>query len=185
MKNPKLSSRYAKALFDFAGERNQIEEVNGDLRLFANTLKENRDLQMLLRNPVIASHQKHQIFESVFNGTLHDTTYQFLDVLLRKRREPALDTICEEYFKLYNVAHNIKPVTITTAQPLSEPLKNKIVAMLAEQTRATVALKEMVDPGIIGGFVIQMDDYYLDSSILAKINKLRQEFSHNKFQVQF
>ena len=52
MKNPKLSNRYAKALFDFAGERNQIEEVFGDLQLFANTLKENRELQMLLRNPV-------------------------------------------------------------------------------------------------------------------------------------
>ena len=51
MKNPKLSSRYAKALYDFAAEKNQIEEVNSDLKLFAQTLKENRELQMLLRNP--------------------------------------------------------------------------------------------------------------------------------------
>ena len=170
MKNPKLSSRYAKALFDFAGEKNQVEEVCGDLRLFSDTLKENRELQ---------------IFESIFNGALRDTTYQFLDVLLRKKREPSLDTICEEFFKLYNTAHNIRPVTITTAQPLSDTLKSKIVAMLTEQTHATVALQEVVDPEILGGFVIQMDDYYLDSSVLSKINKLRQEFSQNKFQVQF
>lgn len=185
MKNPKLSSRYAKALFDFAGEKNQIEEVFGDLHLFANTLKENRELQVMLRNPVVQPHQKHQVFESIFNGTLHDTTYQFLDVLLRKKREPALDTICEEFFKLYNTAHNIMPATITTAQPLSEPLKNKITALLAEQTHSTIDLKEIVDPEIIGGFVIKMGDYYLDSSILSKINKLRQEFSQNSFQVQF
>ena len=185
MKNPKLSSRYAKALFDFAGEKNQVEEVCDDLRLFSDTLKENRELQMLLRNPVVEPHQKHQIFESIFNGALRDTTYQFLDVLLRKKREPSLDTICEEFFKLYNTAHNIRPVTITTAQPLSETLKSKIVATLTEQTHATVALQEVVDPEILGGFVIQMDDYYLDSSVLSKINKLRQEFSQNKFQVQF
>ena len=185
MKNPKLSNRYAKALFDFAGEKNQIEEVFGDLRLFANTLKENRELQLMLRNPVIEPHQKHQIFESIFDGALHDTTYQFLDVLLRKKREPALDTICEEFFKMYNNAHNIKPVTITTAQPLSDALKSKIVATLTEQIKATVDLQETVDPDIIGGFVIQMDDFYLDSSILSKINKLRQEFSQNSFQVQF
>lgn len=185
MKNPKLSSRYAKALFDFAGEKNQIEEVNEDLLLFSNTLKENRELQMLLRNPVIESHQKHQIFESIFNGTLRDTTYLFLDVLLKKKREPALDTICEEYFKLYNAAHNIKLVTITTAQPLSDALKSKIVSLLKEQTKATVTLEEIVDPELIGGFVIKMDDYYFDSSILSKINKLRQEFSQNSFQVQF
>ena len=185
MKNPKLSSRYAKALFDFAGEKNQVEEVYGDLKLFANTLKENRELQMLLRNPVIESHQKHQIFESIFNGTLHDISYQFLDVLLKKKREPALDTICEEFFKLYNKAHNIRLVTITTAQPLGDELKEKVVQMLVEQTHATIDLRQIVDPEIIGGFVIQMDDYYLDSSILSKINKLRQEFSQNMFQVQF
>ena len=185
MKNPKLSSRYAKALFDFAGEKNQIEEVFGDLQLFANTLKDNRELQVLLRNPVVQPHQKHQVFENIFNGTLHDTTYQFLDVLLRKKREPALDTICEEFVKLYNTAHNIRPVTITTAQPLSDTLKHKITALLTEQTHATIDLKEIVDPEIIGGFVIQMGDYYLDSSILSKVNKLRQEFSQNSFQVQF
>ena len=185
MKNPKLSNRYAKALFNFAGENNQIEEVYGDLTMFAKTLKENRELQVLLRNPVVPSNQKHQIFESVFNGTLHNITYQFMDVLLKKHREPALDTICEEFFKLYNHSHNIKTVTITTAQPLGDGLKSKIMTMLTDQTHATIDLKQVVDPDIIGGFVIKMDDYYLDSSILSKINKLKQEFSQNSFQVQF
>ena len=185
MKNPKLSSRYAKALYDFAGERNQIEEVFGDLQLFANTLKENRELQMLLRNPVVPPHQKHEIFESVFNGTLHETTYQFLDLLLKKRREPDLDTICEGFSHLYKQAHNIKTAQIVTAQPLSDELKTKIISLLTEQTHATIELKESVEPSIIGGFVIQMDDYFLDTSILTKINKLRQEFSQNSFQVQF
>lgn len=185
MKNPKLSGRYAKALFDFATEKNLVEEVNSDLQLFAQTLKENRELQVLLRNPIIEANQKHKIFESIFNGTLHDTTYQFLEVLLKKRREPALDTICDEFFKLYNAAHNIRSVLIATATPLSEPLKNKILALLTEQTHATIELQEIVDPYLIGGFVIKMDDYYLDSSIYTKINKLRQEFSQNNFQVQF
>lgn len=185
MKNPKLSSRYAKALYDFAGERNQIEEVFGDLQLFASTLKENRELQMLLRNPVVPPNQKHEIFESVFNGTLHEITYQFLDLLLKKRREPDLDSICDGLFHLYKQAHNIKTALIVTAQPLSDELRTKIVSLLTEQTRATIELKEVVDPYIIGGFVIQMDDFFLDSSILSKINKLRQEFSQNSFQVQF
>jgi malonyl CoA-acyl carrier protein transacylase len=46
-------------------------------------------------------------------------------------------------------------------------------------------LKEAVEPSLIGGFVIQMDDYFLDDSILYKFNKLKQEFSQNNFQVQF
>jgi F-type H+-transporting ATPase subunit delta len=185
MKNPKLASRYAKALYDFASERNQIEEVYADLNLFADTLKESRELQVLLRNPVIEPHQKHKIFESVFNGTMHDITYQFLELLLKKRREPALDTICEEFFKLYKANHNIKTAIIITAQPLSDSLREKIVALLTEQLHATIELHEFVDSTIVGGFVIKVDDYYLDTSVLSKINKLKQEFSQNSFQVQF
>lgn len=185
MKNPKLSNRYAKALFDFAKENNSVREVFDDLALFSKTLKENRELQVLLRNPVIEAHQKHKIFESVFNGTLHDITYKFLALLLKQKREPALDTICEEYFKLYNTENNIRQVSITTAQPLSPELKGKIVGLIADQTHATIELDEIVDPSIIGGFVVKMDDYYLDSSILSKINRLKQEFSQNIFQVQF
>ena len=116
---------------------------------------------------------------------MHETSYQFLDVLLKKKREPALDTICEEFFKMYKSSKNIKTVTITTAQPLGDTLKSKVLTMLTEQTHADIDLVQIVDPDIIGGFVIQMDDYYLDSSILSKINKLRQEFSQNSFQVQF
>ena len=185
MKNQKLSGRYAKALFDFATEKNLVEEVNSDLKLFAQTLKENRELQVLLRNPIIEANQKHKIFESIFNGTLHDTTYQFLEVLLKKKREPALDTICDEFFNLYNAAHNIRTVLIATASPLSESLKGKILALLTEQTHASIELQEFVDPYLIGGFIIKMDDLFLDSSIVSKINKLRQEFSQNNFQVQF
>ena len=185
MKNPKLSSRYAKALFDFASEKNQIEEVYADLQLFASTLKESRELQILLRSPVVEPRQKHKFFESIFNGKLHDITYQFLDLLLRKRREPALDTICEEFTKLYNVAHNIKVVDILTAEPLSEELKSKILALLKEQTNSNIELHQFVNPEILGGFVIKMGDQYFDSSIISKFNKLRQEFSQNQFQVQF
>ena len=185
MKNPKLSSRYAKALFDFAGENNQIEEVYADLQLFARTLKDNRELQILLRSPVVEPRQKHKVFESIFNGRLHEITYHFLDLLLRKKREPALETICEEFKKLYNTAHNIKVVDILTAEPLGEELKSKILTLLKEQTNADIELNQFVDPEILGGFVIKMGDQFFDSSIISKFNKLRQEFSQNQFQVQF
>lgn len=185
MKNPKLSSRYAKALFDFSKEKNQTQVIFEDLKLFSATLKENRDLQMLLRNPVIEPRQKHSIFEKVFNGTLHDTTYKFLELLVKQKREPELDTICNEFFKLYNTDNNIRSAEITTAQPLSEDLKNKIIKMLSQQVNAQIELQQIIDPSIIGGFVIKMDDYYIDSSIISKINKLKQEFSQNDFQVHF
>ncbi|MDY6326621.1 MAG: ATP synthase F1 subunit delta [Bacteroidales bacterium] len=185
MKNPRLSHRYAKALFDFAKEKNKTEEVFNDMSLLDKTLGENRDLQLFLRNPIVEPKQKHSVFESVFNGSLDEVTYKFLEVLLKQKREPGLDLVCKEFVKLYNTENNIKEATITTAQPLSEELRNKVAGVLAAQTGAKIILKEKVSPDIVGGFVIQIDDHYLDHSVVSKINKLKQEFSQNIFQVQF
>lgn len=185
MKNPKLSNRYAKALFDFAQEKGQIEEVSRDLALIKATLKGNSEMQAVLNSPVIPPAKKHTLFTSVFQSMVSETTFLFLDVIIRKKREPALATICDEFVKFYNEFHHIKTVKLTSAMPLSPNLVESIRAMLAEQTKQTIQIEEIVQPDIIGGFRLKMDDNYLDASIIAKLNRLRNEFAHNVYQVNF
>ena len=185
MKNPKVASRYAKALFDYAGENQQIDAVKDDLTQIIQVLKENQELQIVLNSPVIVPSKKYAIFAQVFANALSETTFNFLGVIIKKKREPAIATICEEYIKLYNQAHNIKVATLTTAQPISEALLEKIKGLLEEKTQATVQIKQLVDPQIIGGFLIKLDDNFIDASVLSKINKLKQEFAHNIYQVNY
>lgn len=185
MKNLKLANRYAKALFEFAGERNQIEIVNQDLNLVKVTLKENRQLQAILNSPVIEPTKKHAIFTALFQGHLSQTTFTFLDVIIRKKREPALKTICEEFTKYYNDYHHIRVVTITTARPMSAELREKIRNLLAEETHYTIDLEETVRPDIIGGIIVKMGDFYFDAGILSKINKLRNAFAYNEYQINY
>lgn len=185
MKNPKLANRYAKALFDFAKEKEEIESVNQDLVSIRKALKENSELRVILNSPVIAPSKKHTIFSNVFENAISKTTFIFLDVIIRKKREPALDSICEEYVNLYNEFHNIKVVTLTTAQALSEELVEEIRKMIAEQTQHSIIIKQVVQPEIIGGIMVKMDDFYFDASVISKINKLKQEFAHNIYQVNF
>ena len=185
MKNPKLSNRYAKALFDFAKEKDQIESVSQDLALIRSSLKENNEMTAVLNSPVIAPAKKHTIFANVFQPLISETTFLFLDVIIRKKREPALASICEDFEKYYNDYHHIKKVKLTSAQPLSRELVENIRQLLAEKTNQTIRIEEVVQPGIIGGFRLKMDDLYLDASIIAKLNRLRNEFAHNVYQVNF
>ena len=76
-------------------------------------------------------------------------------------------------------------MTLTTAQPLDAQLLEQIRTMLAEQTGYTIEINEVVQPDLIGGIIVKMDDYYFDASVLARINKLKQEFAHNVYQVNF
>ena len=170
MKNPKIANRYAKALFDFATEKNQVETVHKDLLLVLNTLKENRELLVVLDSPVIVPSKKRAIFKNVF---------------INKKREPMVAGICSEFTKLYNEHHHIKTVTLTSAMPLGSEIVEKIRAMLSEKTHYSIDIQQVVNPSIIGGIMVKMDDYFFDASISSKLNSLRQEFSHNIYQINF
>lgn len=185
MKNPKIANRYAKALFDFASERGQVDTVHKDLQTVRDTLCKNRELQVVLDSPVIVPSKKRAIFANIFKESLHEVSFSFLEVIILKKREPMVAAICDEYTKLYNEHHHIKAVTLTSAMPLSDEIVNRISALLAEKTQYTIQIKQVVNPNIIGGIMVQMDDYFYDASVSTKLNKLRQEFAHNIYQVNF
>ncbi len=185
MKNPKVAQRYAKALFDFAQEHNQLESVSQDIASLRETLAGNRELQAILNSPVIPPARKHTLFAAIYRDKIQNTTFIFLDIILRKKREPALISICEEFSQLYDRFRNIRTATLTTAQPINGQLVEQIREMLAQQTGSHIEIKQIVQPDIIGGIVIKLDDYYFDASIAARFNKLKQEFAHNVYQVNF
>lgn len=185
MKSTKLASRYAKALFDLAKEKELIDKVNSDLKIVKEVISENHDLKAVIESPIIFADKKNNVFAEVFKGKLDEITFGFLSLLIKKKREPSLVTICNEYEHLHNDYHNIKIAYITTAQPLSEELKGKLQQILEEGWKANVQICERVDEKIIGGFIVHIDDFLFNASILAKINKLRADFSSNIYQAAF
>jgi F-type H+-transporting ATPase subunit delta len=185
MRSTKLASRYAKSLFEFARERNQVEQVNEDLKLVKAVIKENRELKAVIESPIVFPDKKNAIFSGIFSGKISDTTFGFLSLLIKKRREPALTTICDEYTALYNILHNIKIAHIITAVPMSKEVTDELTQLLEKETHATIKLQENVDPDIIGGLIGMIDGYLFDASIISSIKKLRDEFSQNIYKAAF
>lgn len=185
MRNPKLGNRYAKALFDFAHERDQVEVVYQDLMTMRKVLSETPELLEVLNSPVIPEAKKHAIFTNVFKEVIGETLFSFLDIIIKKKREPMLCSICDEFEKYYNEEHKLKIVTLTSASKLSDELVEKIRAMLMEEVHYDIRIDQVVNPAIIGGVILKMDDFFFDASVVSKINKLKQEFAHNSYQVNF
>ncbi|MDR2979023.1 MAG: ATP synthase F1 subunit delta [Bacteroidales bacterium] len=185
MKNVRLAGRYAKALFDFAIEQNQIEQVYEDISLTMGLLKFNKELNITIECPVIPESKKVKIFTEIFEGKVSKVSFGFLRLVLDKKREPALLLICEEFIKLYYKLHNIKVVQFITAQQASEEIVANMKTLVEEKTGANVEVQTIITPGIIGGFIIKIGDFVYDASILRHVNKLKREFSHNIYQAGF
>ena len=176
----RIASRYAKSLIDFAQENNKLEEVRTDMALLDKAL-ESRDLVMLLKRPIVNELKKKEIFNVLFDGKLSDTTLGFLNIIMNKGREEYIPAISDEFEAQYKLMKGISEVKLTTATPISEANLSSIKAKLlsSNETSQEVEIDTIVDPSILGGFIIEIGDKLYNDSIAYKLSQMKKGFKGN------
>lgn len=169
-----IAQRYAKAVFDLALEMNQVEEVRQDMELLISVCTENKDFMQLLKSPVIKSDKKVKIIQALFKDKVSDISLRFMLIITRKRREKFIQDIAGEFVETYKKFKNIFTIHFASASKISDELRERVIALMEEQTQGSIDLKEEVKEELIGGFVLSYDDYKYDASIAYQLRKLKK-----------
>jgi len=182
MSNVRIAARYAKSLLGLSVERNELEKVFEDMQWLHSVCKSNRDFVNMLRSPVIKSDTKNKIVASITREQIGLLSGTFIQLLIQKGREGMLPEITHAFIEQYKEYKHIYSIKLTTATPVSEELKNRIV----EHIRATTEMKKIeletaVKPDIIGGFVLQAGDKMVDASIAYDLREIARQFENNDF----
>ena len=182
MHNPRLASRYAKSLLDLAIEKGQLETVYADMQWLQAVCKQSRDFVNLLRSPIISSDKKVKIAEAVTTGKISELTAAFNRLLITKHRESNLPEITSAFIALYKAHKKIYTLQLTTAAPVSEAVKEAIIAQVKKTSdMQQIELEVSVDESLIGGFVLQAGDKLVDASIAYDLRQIARQFDNNDF----
>ena len=182
MLHTRVASRYAKSVLDLAIEKGQLEQVYADMLYLQDLTRKSRDFQNLLRSPVINADTKIRTVEAVTKANVTPLTISFIRLMINKARESALPEIIHSFIQQYKDSKGIKTVKLTTATPVSDSVKNAIVARVKETGNIqNLELVEVVDPSIIGGFVLQVDDQLVDASVSYDLKQIARQFDNNDF----
>ncbi len=173
-----VGARYAKSLIDLALEQNALEAIKADMDLFVQTLKENPELQTVLRNPIISHDKKIKILEAIFSSKVSKATDGFFKIMITKSRGEVLFFTAHEFVNQYNLKKAIVKAVVTSATPLSEENKKQITELVRAEVGGNIVLQTKVDPQLIGGFVLTVGDRQVDTSIANSLKKLKTEFAH-------
>jgi F-type H+-transporting ATPase subunit delta len=172
-----VAARYAKSLIDLAEEQKKVEALKNDMVLFHHTLRTNPELKAVLANPIVSHSKKIKIVDEVFLNKVDKTTIAFFKLMIDKGRGEILYATSQEYVNMYDVKNHIVHATVVSATELSEENKKKMIAEIQASTGGTIKLKAMVDPKLIGGFVLTVGDKQVDTSISNDLNQLKKEFA--------
>lgn len=175
MSETKISNRYAQALIQQAISDNTLSAVAQNMADLSATCHHSADLRNALKNPIIPSQQKLNALKEIFKG-FNKTSVDFIQLVCGRNREDILADISEAFLALYRKHQGIVKVSVQTATALSDNDKNSIKAYVQQSTGAqSVELHTEIKTDIIGGMVIRFGDNLLDTSISAKLRKLKKE----------
>lgn len=178
----RLSSRYAKAIIVLAQEQNNLEAIHKDMLFLSDSIESVRELELVFKSPVINADKKQKIFNAVFGGKLDKLTDAFIEILIRKGREPYLLDVCKSFIKQYNSINKITPVKIKSAVELSDKVVEEILSKLRNiSALENTTVEQEVDPSLIGGFVLQYEDKLYDTSISNNLRDIKQLFDNKEF----
>jgi F-type H+-transporting ATPase subunit delta len=174
MASTKSAARYAKALLDLTLENGSVEAVEKDLIRFVHVVKESNDFRIFLNSPVVRDDKKIAIYQKVFEG-FNPLTMQFFILVTKNGREQLLPEIAAQFERQLMKNRGIVSGSIVSATPLTEKTKQEILDRIAPAFEGSLQLSESVDPSLLGGFVIRIEDKQIDASVANKLKELRQE----------
>src|SRR5690606_27993426 len=170
----KVASRYAKSLIDLSQEQGVLEIVKQDMEQFIDVLRANKELQAVLKNPIMKQDKKSSILDALFKDKTHPSITAFFHIMVRKGRAGILYPTAQEFIREYNEVKGIANATVVSAVALSPQNIDALTAVIEKEINAKVILHNEVDPSLIGGFVVTVGDRQIDASIAGKLHKLER-----------
>lgn len=169
--------RYAKAMYDIANEENSINEVYKDMNFINELNSGSLDFKNLLSNSQINFQDKKKLILSLIKQS-NSLTEKLIDLLIHNKRVKIIGDIASSFIQLYNKNNNIKEATIITASPINNELESKILSMINIKDAKSVNLTNVVNPNIIGGFIIRFDGKEYNASVKQNLNNLKTELTN-------
>lgn len=169
-----IARRYSAALFSLAKEAGSVDATVAELDAFVGALKSEATLSEFFDSPVIDRAQKSALLERAFEARLSELTYNFLILLVRKRREKLVATVARQMHELLDQDAGRTIATIATPTPLTPTELAELARRLSNVYKRPIVPEAKVDESLLGGAVVQMGDKYIDASVAGKLEEVRR-----------
>ncbi len=177
MNQVKIPLRYAKALFIKGIEENMLQELSEDIKILSSFFENSPSVISWLGSPIIDIKEKNDFFRQKLNGQLTDTSFKFIDLVIRNKREKYFPAILKKFIKFQENDAGIKILILTSAIEIDEALKQRISKIFEKKYNSRIHLFTRVNPSIMGGFIIQTDDLLYDASLATELKRLKKELT--------
>ena len=164
---------YGEALYDLAKSESLDDSLVRQLDVLEESFRLEPAFLRLLASANLSKSERCAVLDESFRDQIHPYILNFLKILTEKGYPKQFFNCCAAYRDRYNADHGILPVTAVSAVALTQIQQDRLTEKLAAMTGKTVALKNRVDPSVLGGIRLDYSGKQLDDTVSHRLDTLR------------
>lgn len=171
-----ISSRYANSLLQYATSLQQQDEVYDQIKMLSQVLLKMPALRRAIINPSVSVKSKKKLLETACGGNMPSSLSKMIDLIFKNEREESLQYIALRFIDLYRQKFNIERGRLVTAITIDEDTEQRFIDRIQKIMKAEIEMESIVDPNIVGGFILTLGDFRWDASISGELSRIKNKF---------
>lgn len=174
MEQSKISTRYAKAIYEYASENGGEERLYAEFSTLVAHFVTLPQMKGLLDNPTVEKSKKLSVLIAAAGEDISPVCRCVLELIVNNDRVDYVYSIALMYEKIYKRAKNIVSVKLHSTTPIDDSTRKALEGLIAKEGQS-IEFVGRTDESLIGGFVLEIEDQRLDASISSQLNEIRLE----------
>ena len=175
----RTAKRFAQALYSVAEKKNNVIEIKSSLEQLVTLYRKNPEFRFILLSKRIDKNQKVKILIESLVDKINATALELAEILLENENIRDLPAIYGRYQLLVSENMKTAQISVVVSDELDDQQKNDLLQSIETKLNKKIDIQLDVDPSLIGGMVLRIDNTIIDGSIKRQLEKIREHLVLN------
>jgi F-type H+-transporting ATPase subunit delta len=169
-----LSRRAALGVAERSGT---LDDVEDQLFRFGRILDAESRLRQTLEDRNMPVERRIELLAGLIGDRVDPTTRRLLEQAVTAPRGDSLERTVGELVELSAARRERYVAYVTAPGPLTEQQETRLAETLARIYGRQVSVQVAVEPELLGGLIVRVNDEVIDGSVLSRLSGLRQRLA--------
>ncbi|MBN4089250.1 F0F1 ATP synthase subunit delta [Mycoplasma enhydrae] len=166
-------NNWSFALFDLVRNSEDLEKITDDCEKIIQVLKQNKEYLMILNSYDMSDEKKYSMIDEAF-GLFHPYILNTIKLATKKHVVKYLGSIFHRFIELSNEKLKIRYGKVFSSKKISTEEMKKLELKISKDLNSKIILVNEIDPSLIGGIKIKVDEYLIDNTVLGRLEKIKR-----------
>ncbi len=166
-----------RAALGVAERGDTLDDVEDELFRFGRILDGQPELRLALEDRTAGQERRIPLLDRLIGDRVDATTRRLLVQAVRSPRGRTLDRSIDELVELAAARRQRYVASVTAAAPLTEQQEQRLSEILGRIYGRRVSVQVSVDPELLGGLVVRVNDEVIDGSVLTRLAEIRHRLA--------